>query len=308
MLGLGDEAAVGEAAQGLEQVGLADMQGVAELLGGLGTRYGAKVLDDACLKWIAGRNGCLGCLGVLECEVRGLARDQTQAEGRRCGCAAMFDDELAFVVVAREVERRIRPGREVAGAAELLGGMGGGRLAHVVDEQDGDVVLTLQGAQGAEHGRDVAGAVFVEAGDKPDEGVENEQSGRVMCEGPAQAVEVGGIVEAKLGDVEQEHGGEREVEAASACDAVEPGAQVGRRVLGAEEQDRPRLGHGEPSERRTAGSDCEGELGGHPGLERLGRAAEQADRRASEQLVDEPALLAGPGLDFVDAPDGKRRA
>lgn len=105
-----------------------------------------------------------------------------------------------------------------------------------------------------------------------------------MCEGAAQAVEMGGIVEAKLGAVEQEHGGVREVEVASVCDAIEPGAQVGWRVLGAEEQDRTGLGDGEASECRTAGGDRERKLGGAPGLERLGGTAEQADRRVGGRL------------------------
>ena len=52
--------------------------------------------------------------------------------------------------------------------------MGGGGLAHVVDEQDGDVELALERAQGTEDGGDVAGAVLVEAGDEADERVEDE--------------------------------------------------------------------------------------------------------------------------------------
>jgi hypothetical protein len=108
--------------------------------------------------------------------------------------------------------------------------MGGGGLAHVVDEQDGDVELAMEGAQGAEDGGDVAGAVL---------------------------------------------------EVASAGDAVEAGAQVGQQVLGTEEQDGAGVGGGEAAEH-------------------LGEPAQRADRGAGEQLVDEPAPLAGPALDLVD--------
>jgi len=134
--------------------------------------------------------------------------------------ARVHREEHAVVVVTSEVERGVCPGGEVARATELLGGVRSGRLAHVVDKQDRDVVLALQGAQGTEHSQDVARAVLVEPRNKPDKGVEDEQPGRVLREGPAESVEVGRIVEPELGDVEQEYGSKREVEVAGARDAA----------------------------------------------------------------------------------------
>jgi len=46
----------------------------------------------------------------------------------------------------------------------------------VVHDEDGDVVLALEGTKVAEQGGDLAGVVFVDAV-KPDEGVEHEQAG-----------------------------------------------------------------------------------------------------------------------------------
>ncbi len=168
-------------------------------------------------------------------------------------------------------------------------------------------MLALQGAERAEHSRDVARAVLVEPGDEADERIEDEEAGFVARDGAVEAAQMDLVVEPELGDVEQEQGRLGEVEAASGGDAIEAQAEVGRRVFGAEEQDGTWIGGGEVAERGGAGGDGKGELGGDPGLERLGGAAEQADRRAGEQLVDEPALLAGSGLDLVDAADRERR-
>jgi hypothetical protein len=310
VFGPGDEAAVSEGAQRGEQVGLANVQGIAELLGWLGTRRRAEAFDDAGLERIVGGDwrveGAIS--GALDDEVRGVAGDEAQAEGRRCGGTAVLDDEDAIVAVAGEVEAGIEPGGEVAGAAKLLGGVCGGRLAHVVHEQDRDVVLALQGAKRAEHGRDIARAVFVESGDQADEWIEDEEAGFVAGDGAVEAAEMDLVVEPELGDIEQEQRRLGEVEATSAGDAIEAQAQVGRWVLGAEEQHGTWVWRREPAERWGAGGDRKRELGGDPGLERLGRATEQPDRRAGEQLVDEPALLAGARLDLVDAADRERRA
>jgi hypothetical protein len=51
---------------------------------------------------------------------------------------------------------------------------------------------------------------------------------------------------------EQEQRNLREIEAARTRDAVEPRAEVGRRILGAEEQHRTRVGPGEPADRECS--------------------------------------------------------
>ena len=54
--------------------------------------------------------------------------------------------------------------------------MRGGRFAHVMDEEAGDLVPALQGAKRTGRGGDVARAVLVEAADETDERVEDEQA------------------------------------------------------------------------------------------------------------------------------------
>jgi len=88
VLGLGDEAAVYEAMQGSEQVGLADVERIAELRGRLRARDRAKLLENAALEWIADGSGRLGIVGVLDSQVGSIAGDEAKAERRWRGCTA----------------------------------------------------------------------------------------------------------------------------------------------------------------------------------------------------------------------------
>ena len=124
VFGPGDESTVSEGTKRGKQVSLANVQGIAKLLGRLGVRRGVEALDDPGLERIVGGERDIG--GVLDDEVGGIAGDEAEAEGRRCGGTAVLDDQDAVVAVAGEVEAGIEPGREVAGAAELLGGVSGG--------------------------------------------------------------------------------------------------------------------------------------------------------------------------------------
>ena len=60
--GLGDDAALGKRAERGEQVGLADAQGVAELLGRLRARRRMEPFEDARLEWIDDSRGCIRCV------------------------------------------------------------------------------------------------------------------------------------------------------------------------------------------------------------------------------------------------------
>jgi len=124
VFGPGDESTVSEGAKRGKQVSLANVQGIAKLLSRLGVRRGVEALDDPGLKRIVGGEGDIG--GVLDDEVGGIAGDEAQAEGRRCGGTAVLDDQDAVIALAGEVEPGIEPGREIARAAELLRGVGGG--------------------------------------------------------------------------------------------------------------------------------------------------------------------------------------
>lgn len=128
VFGPGDESTVSERAQRSEQVGLANVQGIAKLLGRLRARRRAEAFDDARLERIVGGDRRIGDVisGAVDDEVGGIAGDEAQAEGRRCGGTAVLDDQDAVIALAGEVEPGIEPGREITRAAELLGGVGGG--------------------------------------------------------------------------------------------------------------------------------------------------------------------------------------
>src|SRR5438309_8720623 len=121
VLGPGDEAAVSERAERGEEVSLAHVQGVAQVLGRQRVRGGMEAVNDAGLERIVGGEGRVGgaVRGALDDEVGGITRDEAEAEGRRRGGTAMLDDQDAVVAVAGEVEAGIEPRREITGAAEL---------------------------------------------------------------------------------------------------------------------------------------------------------------------------------------------
>jgi hypothetical protein len=93
-------------------------------------------------------------------------------------------------------------------AAERQTGLGAGAavLASMVHDEDGDVVLALQGAEVAEQGGDLAGVVLVDAVE-PDEGVEHEEAGCELADGGAEACLVAARAHV-LGDrYDQRHAG-----------------------------------------------------------------------------------------------------
>ena len=71
--------------------------------------------------------------------------------------AAVLDDERRLPLALEQVGVAVAPGMKVPRPAEGLAGLGGARLADVMDEHDGDVVLALECAQVAEDVGDVAG-------------------------------------------------------------------------------------------------------------------------------------------------------
>lgn len=145
-LGLDDSAAYKEGAKRGEEVGLADTQRVAQQAGRLWTsRHDREPVEYARLERV-GRVFEGAWWRVEDGEVGKFAGHEAQAKRRRRRRTTMLGDEEAVVAATGEIEGGVGPGREVAGAAELLGRMSGGRLAHVVDENDGDGVLALQRA------------------------------------------------------------------------------------------------------------------------------------------------------------------
>ena len=118
----------------------------------------------------------------------------------------MLDGEAQLLTLVDEVAGRIGPGVQIGAAAQRQTGILPCALGHVVDEDDGDIMLTIELAQEAEQPGDVGGTVFVQAVE-PHERIEQQQLGLQGGEGVVQGVSVLLQVEAQAGggdDVEIE--------------------------------------------------------------------------------------------------------
>jgi len=144
---------------------------------------------------------------------------------------AVLDGKESVIAPGGEKQGRVVPGSEVAAAAQAVAELTGGRLAHVVDEEEAERELALERPERAEERRDLGGGVLVDASD-PDEGVEDEQTRRDLGDGGPQAGELVFLVEAEEWHVEEEQGRVLEGDAAHARDGVEANPQIGRVVLG----------------------------------------------------------------------------
>ena len=100
------------------------------------------------------------------------------------------------------------------------------------------------------------------------------------------------MVEAQCGDVDDGDVEGVEAGVGGLCDALEPGAHDVPGVLGGEQQDGARLVGGEAAQARDTGGDRDGEVQRQEGLAALGLAADDADRLAPPQRVDEPLVPA----------------
>jgi hypothetical protein len=136
-----------EGCEDLTERGVADLELGAE--GVAGERDGAcadEVEDAICEGDIAGVVGRL--IGVDDGQVRDRVVTQGEPQGIGRGDGAVLDREREVVVAASQVEIGIAPGVQISGAAErLTAESGGGVLAQVVDEDDGEVVSALEIAQ-----------------------------------------------------------------------------------------------------------------------------------------------------------------
>ena len=142
--------------------------------------------------------------------------------------------------VADEVDAGVVPGGKVAAAAQLLAEVGGGGLAHMVDEEDGDVELALEGAQRAEHGRDLLGAVLVHT-DYSYKWIEHQEAGAEGGDRAVKAPKLDRVVKAERGQVDEVDRGVLQGDAACIGDRLETGAHRGQVVLGGSRQGPARL-------------------------------------------------------------------
>jgi hypothetical protein len=85
---------------------------------------------------------------------------------------------------------------QVARAAEGLAEVAAMFLAQVVDDDDGDVMLALEGPEEAQERRDFVGTILI-AGMKADQGIEHEEAGLIRIKGSAEASLISGVVQAQ---------------------------------------------------------------------------------------------------------------
>ena len=145
----------------------------------------------------------------------------------------------------------------------------------MVDQEDGQVEVSLEGAQVGQQCGDLHGGVFIEAV-QADEGVQDQQTGPVCFNGCGQTGFVGLEVEAELFGEDEEDGQRGEVHAAGACEALQAIVDLWGRVLGGEQEDRPRIVNGEASQTGGTGSDRQGDFQGEVGFAALCRVPDYA--------------------------------
>jgi len=141
-----------------------DAKGITQLSTGDWMSSAADGVQDPLLKGqgggdlgrIARTTGCAGRGGNLQVRSSAvMAGHQTQLERVGGWGGAMFEREpesFPFGARADEIGGMIGPGMEIAGASKGLSEMGTDGFAHVVDEDDGHVVPSLQLAQVAQQG------------------------------------------------------------------------------------------------------------------------------------------------------------
>ena len=250
------------------------------LLGRLGRRRGLGRQRAA-----QAQGGSLGVIGELDLDIV------------EPGGGAMLGGHHDLPVAPAQVQIRIAPGMQLATSAQGLSRPGRTAFASVVDEHHGGCEASLELAQEAEDGGDLGDGVLVDAM-QAHQGVEDQQPRSDPLHGLEQPLAVEAMVEAQCGHVDDGDVEGVERGAGGAGDAGQPGAHDMAGVLGGEHQDRSGLRGGEAAQARDAGGDGDGELQRQEGLAALGLAADDADRLACPEPVDEPLLLVRPVLEL----------
>ena len=199
----------------------------------------------------------------------------------------MLDGHDDLLVPAAQVQIAVPPGVQLTAPAQGLPGPGRGALAGMMDQQDGAREAALDVAQEAEDGGDLGDGVLVDAV-QAHERVEDDEPGPDALDRLHQALAVRAMVEAQRGHVDDGDVEGLEPGAGGARDALEAGAHDVPGVLGGKQQDRAGLVGDEAAQAGHAGGDRDGEVQREEGLAALGFAADDTDRLAPPQRVDEP--------------------
>jgi hypothetical protein len=225
-----------------------------------------------------------------------------------CGSIAMLGAEehaIATIALGAEVEPRVDPGMEVTGSAQGLSGASRSILAHVMDDDDGEVVSALDLSQEREEFGDIAGKILIFSM-KAHQGIEQEQSRpdllyRVI-EAHAIALEIesesrgGDDVDGKLG----------EVEATVAAESIETLSDEGGMIFGEIDEHGARIMDLEASEAGGTRGDGEREIEAEPGLSELRMSGQEPDGGPSPERLNEPSFVRFGLVDLRDVADGQR--
>jgi len=218
-----------------------------------------------------------------------IAGHQTQLERLGGWGGAMFEREpesFSFGARADEVGGMIGPGMEIAGASKGLSEMGTNGFAHVVDEDDGHVVPSLQLAQVAKQSRDICRTVLVEPMESYQR-VEQEEPGTEALEGGGKKFLIGGLVEPDDGsgdDVDIEC---IEVEAAVQADPREASAHVGQVIFSEVDESGAGVPHGEVTKARSSRGEADCHVEAQPAFRALRGSAQNSDS-TGPYLIDAP--------------------
>ena len=159
-----------EGAQGVSEAGIVGAQQLTQ------PGPGAGLIDMT--KLVAHGLGQRRWLDVFAVELQSagltITSGQAQQHGLRRRGGPMLDGEAHLLTSVHEVAGRIGLRMQVGAAAQGLSQILPGALGHVVDKDDGDVMLAIELTQEAEHPGDVGGTIFVQPVE-PHERIEDQQ-------------------------------------------------------------------------------------------------------------------------------------
>ena len=296
------EAALLESLEGETETGVVDAQALAE--GGPGERLAGVAENGAHRLGERGRRGG----GTVDDQREGLVGAACEAQQERVGSGsgAVLDGELQTVVgTPHEVAGGVGPGMQIGGAAQGLAEIAAGALGHVVDEDQSELIAAVDGAQKAEQGRDIRGAVFIE-GMESDQGVQQQECGADALHGVVESELVALGIEAQpvsSDDLQVEAG---QIEAAVAAQVGDAVADAWQSILGEIHQGGSGGVDREPPEGGSAGRDRDGEVKAKPGLTHLWLTSDCPHSSGSPEVAHQPLGSVGLRIDGMDRNSGQR--
>jgi hypothetical protein len=231
--------------------------------------------------------------------------EEADFNGFGSGSIAMLGSEEHAIALRSEIQSGVDPSMEVTGSAQGLPGPSGSVLAHVMNDDDGEVVSTLALSQEREEVGDIAGQILVLAM-KAHQRIEQEQSRpdllyRVI-EPPAIALEIES--ESRGGDdVDGKRG---EIEVALTAESSETLPDEGGMILGEIDEHGARIMDLEATEAGCSRSDREREIEAEPSLPQFGVSGQEPDGGTSPERLDEPSFVRLGLVDVRDVADGQR--